>query len=114
MSTSWFTVESPGTNSDLFPYLTFPYERSRSIQGHHLNDLGITRVPDAAYQVSRAKAVGQLVLLKIFQGYHIWAWPPSRLCDPDHLDNMFISKLPRAFIWHLTQQLLRKKNIFEI
>ena len=38
------------------PNLTLPYNRSRSTQGHHLNKLGSTRAPDAAYQLSRSSA----------------------------------------------------------
>ena len=36
--------------------LTLPLKRSRSTQGHHLNKLGSTRVPDAAYKFSRSSA----------------------------------------------------------
>ena len=36
--------------------LTLPSNRSRSTQGHQLNKLGSTRVPDAAYQLSRSLA----------------------------------------------------------
>ena len=36
------------------PNLTSPWNRSRSTQGHHLNKLGSTRAPNAAYQVSRS------------------------------------------------------------
>ena len=34
------------------------------------------------------KVIGLLVLKKvIFEGfYHIWAWTPSRSCDPEHLN----------------------------
>ena len=52
-----------------FHFTHFPYKsirdqiwpcpkrnRSRSIQGHHLNKLGSTRAPNAAYQVSRSSA----------------------------------------------------------
>ena len=36
--------------------LTVSFNRSRLIQGHHLNKLGSTRAPDAAHQVSRLSA----------------------------------------------------------
>ena len=37
-------------------HLTLPENRSQSTKDHHLNKLGSTRAPDAAYQVSRSSA----------------------------------------------------------
>ena len=36
-----------------FPILDLALKKSRSAQGHHLNNLDSTQVPDAIYQVSR-------------------------------------------------------------
>ena len=54
-------------------------------QGHHLNRLGSTRVPNAAYQLSRSSAFW--FRRRWFFGgfYHIWAWRPTRSRDLDHL-----------------------------
>ena len=38
------------------PILTLLWNRPRSTQGHHLNKVGSTRAPDAAYQVSMSSA----------------------------------------------------------
>ena len=60
-------------------------KRSRSTQGHHLNNLGSTQVPNATYQIPRPSC--QLVLeKKIFKDfYHIWAWRQPWSCEPTHL-----------------------------
>ena len=48
---SWVKVLKPVHENIyicLFPCLTSSYKRSRSTQGHYLNNLGITGLPDAA------------------------------------------------------------------
>ena len=59
------------------PNLTLPLNRSRSLQGYHLNKLSWAGVPDATYQVSwkSARWFWSRRFLKGF--YHIWAWRPS-------------------------------------
>ena len=36
-----------------FPIFELAVKKSRSIQGHHLNNLGSTQLPNASYQVPR-------------------------------------------------------------
>ena len=74
--------------SRIFPCLILPYNRSRSIQGHHLNYLVSTLVPDATCKVSRPLV--NWFWRRRFKGfYHIWAWWPYRSCDLDSL-NIFL------------------------
>ena len=67
------------------PNLTLPLNRSTSTQGHHLNKLGSTRAPDAAYQ----------------DFYYILAWGPSWSCDQDQL-NKLVPPSQWSSIWNLT------------
>ena len=48
----------PHSFSETYNLSTFPYKsrRSRSNQGHHMKQVGNTRVTNAAYQVSRSSA----------------------------------------------------------
>ena len=56
--------------SIIFPCLILPYNRSRSIQGHHLNYLVSTLVPDATCKVSRPLVNGSgEEVLKVFTIY---------------------------------------------
>ena len=74
--------------SRIFPCLILPYNRSRSIQGHHLNYLVSTLVPDATCKVSWPLV--NWFWRKSFKGfYHIWAWWPYWSCDLDSL-NIFL------------------------
>ena len=46
----------------IFPYLTLPYERSKSTQGHHLNNLIFLVVLAYTMLHTKFKAIGPLVL----------------------------------------------------
>ena len=74
--------------SRIFPCLILPYNRSRSVQGHHLNYLVSTLVPDATCKVSRPLV--KWFWRRSFKGfYHIWAWWPYWSCDLDS-SNIFL------------------------
>ena len=65
--------------------LTLPLNRSRSLEGHHLNKLWCAGVPDATYQVS-SKSARRFRRRRFLKGfYHIWAWRPSWSCDQHHV-----------------------------
>ena len=60
-----------------------------SIQGHHLNYLVSTVVPDATCKVSWPRV--NWFWRRSFKGfYHIWAWWPYWSCDLDSL-NIFLN-----------------------
>ena len=79
---------------------SWPYHKnwSRSTQWNHLNKFGSSWVPDAVYPCF--KVICLLVPKKeIFEDiYHIWAWKPSWLCDPEHF-NKFHPNIP----WRLNR-----------
>ena len=66
-----------------FPIVELAVKRSRSAQGHHLNNLGSARVP---MLIPSNKIIGQLVLeKKIFKGLSMYGtWPQCQSCDPTH------------------------------
>ena len=76
--------------SRTFPCLILPYNRSRSIQGHHLNYLVSTLVPDATCTCKVSRPLVNWFWRRSFKGfYHIWAWWLYWSCDLDSL-NMFL------------------------
>ena len=76
----FFPIEKPK-----LPNLTLPFNRLRSLQGHHLNKLWWAGVPNATYQVlwKSAHPFQSRRFLKAF--YNIWVWRPSWSCDQHHV-----------------------------
>ena len=63
--------------------------------------LDVTRVPNAAYQLSRSSAVW-FQKRRPFKGfYHIWIWPPHWSCDLDHLNKLSFPPFHGGSIWNL-------------
>ena len=86
---------------------------SRSTQRHNLNKLGWAGSP-RSYMPSFVE-IRPPVPEKIFKGfYHIWAWQPSRSCDPGAV-NKLSSPLPKeaphkiGFNWTAVSE----KKVFE-
>ena len=67
-----------------------------STQSHHLNKLGSTWVPYAAYQLSRSSVVRSQRRRFFKAFYHIWAWRPFWSCDLDHLNKLWFSHPMKA------------------
>ena len=57
-------------SSAIFLYLILPQNRSKSVQGHYLNNLGITRLPKVTNQISKLQLIGlEKNILKILTMY---------------------------------------------
>ena len=70
-----------------FSIVELVVKRSRFTKGHHLNNVGSTKV-STLYIPSNKAGCWSKKMLNGF--YNIWAWQPFGPCDPTH----FLSPIP--------------------
>ena len=103
-----------------FPYksirdqIWLPYNRSKSTQGHHLNQLGSTQVPNAAYQLSKSSAFW-FQRRRLFKFFTIYGQTAILVMWPGPFEQTFVPPSHGGSIWNLASngQAVSKEKKFE-